>query len=208
MAATQSDLSDLERRAWRYDSQDGIVELLAGFLFLIVARAVVEPQLTWMLALAIFPLRFAAKIMKERFSYPRIGYVKLRNEEGANLGRGMLTYLVGVVLAVAVVLLLLGDLTSWAAWLRWMPAIAGGFTSGGFLYVAQRSGLWRFRVLAAISVGWGVFCAAWLQAPRMLGVQRWAVGFGTLLLIVGAVTFVNFLRTHPVRDAEAPDESA
>ena len=208
MPAMPSTLSDLERRAWRYDSQDGILELLAGFLFLLVARTVVDPHLTWMLALVIFPMRFAARIMKERFAYPRVGYVKLRGEEGSEVGRGMLTYLAGVVLSVALVLLLLGDLTSGAAWMQWMPAIAAGFTSGGFIYLAQRSGLWRFRILAAVCVGWGVLCASWLQAPGMLGVRRWALGFGTLLLLVGGATFANFLRTHPIRDAEAPHGTA
>ncbi len=201
MSAPQAALTDLERRAWRYDAQDGIVELLAGVLFLIVAIAVGDPRMMWMLALSVFPMRVAHKALKERYAYPRVGYVKLRSEEGAEFGRGMLTYVL-VLLAIFVAgMWLLGDITSFAQWRRWFPALAGGYTAGGFIYVAQKAGLARHWILAAVAVAWGVTCAIWLAAPGNLGMQRWAVGFGVLCLVVGTLTFFNFVRTHPVRDA-------
>lgn len=208
MSTPDAALTDLERRAWRYDAQDGIAEVLAGFLFLIVARSVVDPRLAWMLALSVFPLHFARKILKERYSYPRVGYVKLRSEEGAELGRGMLTYVLGLLAIFIVGIWLLGDITNPAQWKRWLPALAGGYSAGGFIYLAQKAGFVRHWVLAAVSVGWGVACAAWLNPPGILGMQRWAVGFGMVCLVVGTVTFFNFLRTHPVRAAGEPNEPA
>jgi len=202
MPQQDAPLDDLERRAWRYDAQDGFVEVLAGVLFFLVARAAVDPHLTWILALAIFPLRFAHKILKERFTYPRVGYVRLRSEESARLGRGILTFLVAVVTLVALGLWLFGDVTSFEQWRRWMPALAGGFTAGGFLYLAGKSGLVRHWALAGVSAGWGVASAAWFPAPGGYPIQRWAVGLGAVCLLVGAVTFARFVRAHPLREAE------
>jgi len=208
MTSSSEPLDSLERRAWRYDAQDGILEILAGFLFFLVARTVVDPHLAWMLALAVFPMRFAHRILKERFTYPRVGYVRLRSEESGDLGRGMLTFLVGVVALVAVGLFLFGDVTSFAEWLRWMPALAGGFTAGAFLYLARKSSLVRYWALAALSAAWGVAVAAWLPAEEGYGVQRWAVGLGAACLVAGAVTFTRFVRSHPRRETEAGDERA
>jgi hypothetical protein len=193
-------LDDLERRSWRYDAQDGLVELLAGILFFFIARSVVDPHLAWVPALLIFPMRWAMKFFKERFSYPRIGYVKLKSEDGAELGRGMLTYLMLVLVIFVVGLALLGDITSWAHWMKWMPALVGGFCSGGFLYMAQKSRLVRHYFLFVFCVGWGIACSL-MQTPfPRAGLQRWALGLGLVCLVMGVATFLVFLRRHPRRD--------
>ena len=71
MTPPTESLDALERRAWRYDAQDGILEILAGFLFFLVARAVVDPHLAWVLALAIFPMRFVRVEAVPRVLFPR-----------------------------------------------------------------------------------------------------------------------------------------
>lgn len=202
-----ADLADFERRAWRYDAQDGILEILSGFLYLIIAGVVAEPRLAWMLALILFPLLFAHRVLKHRYTYPRLGYVKLRSEDGARLGRGMLLYTTVIIAALALGLGVFGDITDLQLWKRCLPALAGAFSAGGFLYLAQRSGLLRHWILAAITAGWGVVCSAWLDAPGLLGIRHWAVGFGAVCLVLGGATFVRFVRTHPVRPAEVSREA-
>jgi len=201
-------LDDLERRSWRYDSQDGLVELLAGIMFFFVARAVVDPHLTWVLALLIFPMRWAFRFFKERFSYPRIGYVKLKSEEGTELGRGMLTYLVLVLLVFVVGLAVVGDITSWAQWMKWMPTLLGGFSSCGFLYMAQKSRLVRHYFLFVFCIGWGIACSLMQTLSPRAGLQRWALGLGLVCLVMGITTFVIFLRRHPRRDQGEVNEHA
>lgn len=208
MDAHSASLQDLERNAWRYDVQDGLLEVVAGFMFLVIARVVADPHLAWMVVVLVFALRFALKVMKERFTYPRIGYVKLRSEDGRKLGLGMLRHVVIVVVTLAVGLWLFSDITSLAAWRRWSPALAGAFSAGGLWYLADKSGLVRHRMLAVICVGWGIVCAAWLDAPGYLGVQRWAVGLGMVCLITGGITFFQFVREHPLRAVEEADDNA
>lgn len=199
-------LDDLERRAFRYDAQDGVMEFLVGVMFFFIARTVVDPHLAWAPALLVFPMRWASRFFKQRFTYPRIGYVKLRGEEASDLGWGMLRYLAVVVLIMAAGLWVFGDITSWSLWKRWLPGLMGAFCAGGFIYVAGKSGLWRHWLLVAISLGWGVACAVWHPGTFRLGLHRWALGLGAASLVMGVVTFLIFLRTHPVREQEVTDE--
>ena len=60
--------TDFRRRAARYDAQDGILEFLAGCLFFFIARAIVDPHLAWVPALLVFPMRWALRFFKERFT--------------------------------------------------------------------------------------------------------------------------------------------
>lgn len=199
-------LDNLEKEAFRYDAQDGLTEFLAGILFFFIARSVVDPHLAWVPALLIFPMRWANRFFKEKFTYPRIGYVKLRSEDGGTLGRGMLGYL-GIVLAVmAIALLLVGDITSWGMWRRWIPALAGGFSSGGFFYLAGRSGMWRHRLLGVFAIGWGIACSLMWTATFREALSRWALGVGLVCLVMGVVVFLVFVKAHPVRDGEVADE--
>ena len=121
-------LDHLEKRAFRYDVQDGFTEFLAGIMFFFVARSAIDPHLAWLPALLIFPMRIGSRFFKEKFTYPRVGYVKLKSESGQKLGRGMLGHLGIVIGIMAVILVLTGGIASWDAWRRWLPALAGGFT--------------------------------------------------------------------------------
>ena len=107
---------------------------------------------------------------------------------------GLLEFFMGIVLffvARAVV-------DPHLAWMRWMPAIMGGFCSGGFLYAAQRSGLPRHYFLFAVCIGWGVACSFLDVDTPYHGIRAWALGLGMLCLLMGISVFLNFLRTHPV----------
>lgn len=201
-------LDHLEKQAFRYDTQDGFTEFLAGIMFFFIARSAVDPHLAWVPALLLFPMRWASRFFKEKFTYPRIGYVKLRSEDSQTLGRGMLGYL-GIVLGImAVGLLLMGGFTSWDMWRQWLPALAGGFASGGFFYLADRSGLWRHRLLGVFVVGWGIACSLLFTTNFREAFSRWALGVGLVTLVMGVVVFLVFQKNHPVRDTGVADEGA
>jgi hypothetical protein len=204
------DLKALQQKAYRYDAQDGLLEFLMGVMLFFVARAVVTPHLAWLPALLIFPMRWALKFFKERFTYPRIGYVKLRTDEETprEFGMGILRYLAVIVLIIGVGLLAFGEVGSWQYWMKWMPAIMGGFCSGGFLYAAQKSGFKRHYFLFLVSIGWGIACSFMNTTTVYHGISRWALGLGLLCLVMGVVIFLNFIRNNPVRPQEVNDVQA
>jgi hypothetical protein len=205
---TDPRLQAAERRAYRYDAQDGLTELMAGIMFFFITRAMIDPHLAWLPALLIFPMRFALKFFKERFTYPRVGYVKLRSEDGKELGRGMLTYLLIILFLAAAALWVFGDITSFTLWKKWMPAIMAGFCSGGFFYMAGKSGFWRHYLLVALCLGWGVACSLQDFPTVYQAIGRWTLGMGLVSLLMGVVVFARFLMTHPVRSREVADEQS
>mgnify|MGYP003643778644 CR=1 FL=1 len=206
--AIDQDLQNLENRAFRYDAQDGLTELLAGTMFFLVSRTIGSPHLAWVPGFLVFPMLMALRFFKQRITWPRIGYVKLRSEKGSDFGRGVLAYLGVVILTLATCLWLFSDITSWDAWRRWLPVLIGGFCSGAFVNMARRSRFWRHWLLALFSVGWGVACSVMDSPSSYEGLRRWALGLGLVSLVVGTVVLVIFVRTHPVRSAEARGDQA
>jgi len=199
-------LDHLERQAWRRDASDGLMEFLAGILFFFVARAMVDPHLAWVPALLLFPMRWANRFFKERFTWPRIGYVKLKSEDSKDFGRGVLTYLAVVFVIYLALLWVFGDITSFQSWRQWLPTLMGGFCSGGFFFAAGKSRLARHYALAIFCIAWGLVCSLPAEPFSTPGIQRWALGLGLVNLLTGVAVFVRFVRRYPVREAEAGDE--
>jgi hypothetical protein len=199
MTVNPADLQDLEQKAHRYDAQDGLTEFLAGIMFFFIARVVAEPHLAWVPALLLFPMRFAYRFFKTRFTYPRVGYVKLKSEAPAEFGRGVLTYLLVVLFLMASALWVFGDITSWKMWMKWMQALLGAFTAGAFISLAGKTRLMRHYVLVAVCLGWSIACSIMEFPTVYLALRRWALGLGLVCLVMGVVVFLIFLRTHPVR---------
>jgi hypothetical protein len=202
------DLNELENRAFRYDAQDGLTEFLAGIMFFFVARAINSPHLAWVPALLVFPMRYALRFFKERFTWPRIGYVKLRGEQKPDFGRGVLAYLAAVIFIMAAAHWIFGDITSWRSWMKWLPALVAGFCSGGFVYMAQRTGFTRHWFLVVVCLGWGVACSVMAVPDAYEALKRWALGLGLVNLLMGTIVLLSFIRTHPVRRQEVGDDQA
>jgi len=184
------------------------MDFVMGIMLFFIARAIVTPHLAWAPALLIFPARFAIKFFKERFTYPRIGYVKLKTDEETprEFGLGVLRYLAIIIFVVGAGLFAFGEIGSMSYWMKWLPAIMGGFCSGGFLYAAQKSGFLRHYFLFLASIGWGVACSFMDSPTAYAGTSRWALGMGLICLVMGLVVFLNFIRVHPLRKTEAGDE--
>ena len=198
------DINRLQNNAFRYDAQDGLTEFLAGIMFFFVARAIESPYLAWVPAVLIFPMRYALRFFKERITWPRIGYVKLRSEQKPDFGRGVLAYLAVVIFIMASGQWLIGDVTARSNWLRWLPLLVAGFCSGGFVYMAQRTGFRRHWFLVAVCLGWGVACSLMGLPNAYAALERWALGLGLVNLLMGLVVMLSFMRTHPVRAADLP----
>jgi len=52
----------------------------------------------------------------------------------------------------------------------------------------------------------GVACSLMDVPSPHHAIQRWTLGLGLVLLVMGTTIFLNFLRTHPVRQPEVNDE--
>lgn len=193
-------LDRIRRDAHREIHRDGLTEVAAGVVLFIIALATGRPAFYWTYLVAIVVLGPGLTRLRARTTYPRIGFAELPNEDRRRLGRGIALWVLGVFLLVAIALALLGALTDHLAWRRAAPALAGLLCAGGFLYLAQRTGLRRHYALTVASVVSGCLLA-W---PRIEGayanVRVWALVMALLCLAVGGLAFRRFLRETPVSE--------
>jgi len=199
-------MSDVKLTAGREAHMDGLTEVMSGFLLFIVALATGRPAFYWTYLVAILLLGPGLQRIRARVTYPRIGYVKLPAENPRRLRSGIAIWVLGVFLAAAVSLALIGHATDNLAWRRLAPAIAGLLFSGGFAYLARQSGLTRHWVLATLSVVTGIA----MVLPRIVepygNLRVWALVMGLLCLLGGAEVLRRFVRDHPLVEERMPDE--
>jgi hypothetical protein len=199
------DLDDLELRTRAAGYDDGLLELFAaGVLLLLAAGWLTAPGLVGLLAavVAIYGWRGVERI-RVRVTYPRIGYFRERSDDPRPSARGMLAFIGGSLVLMVVVVWLTGDLGDAAGWRRAAALVSGITLAGGFWYAADRSRRLRHRLVALWSVASGI--GLWLadSGATYAGVAYHLVGLALPLAVLGAWTLARFLANHPLPGADA-----
>lgn len=199
------DLGDLDRRARAAGYGDGLLELFAAIVLGSLALGwVANPGFVGILAafVAIYGWRVVERV-RQRVTYPRIGYFKDRPDDARSTSRGMLSFIAGSFVLMALVVLVFGDIGEVADWRRAAPLVSGLTIAAGFWYAGTRSGYLRYRAIAA----WSVIAGGllwWLGTGASYATV--AIHLAVLALplaVVGTIVLVRFLRTHPVADDHA-----
>jgi hypothetical protein len=192
----------LMQRARRYWFIDGLVEITAGMLFLLIGlyfylQSLLPPAsfLSTLLTPGLVVLvigggALARKIiqaLKGRLTYRRTGYVSYPAPSRRRR------------IATAGVAMLIAGLTSslfglWKASLAWIPAFSGLVIGMAMLYSAHRFGLGRFYLLAAYSavLGVGATLSGWSEG---LGLAAYYGLMAPALLLCGGLTLSAYLRS-------------
>ncbi|GAG29890.1 unnamed protein product, partial [marine sediment metagenome] len=148
-----------------------------------------------------------AEAVRKRLTYPRIGYVKLREKQTSRAIRGVLLYEFLVLLAAAIALyILFGDIMEFRLWVRWSPLITALLILGLFLNLHDKSGNKRYLALAVLSVLVGLVLSIVsfdISFPYLFGYFDPGVVFyfllmGSVMLSSGFIQFVYFLYRNPV----------
>ena len=195
------DLRRIERNVWRDFCQDGLGDMLLGAHLLVTGLCLASDNAGFV----VFPIIFYTPLLqglKKRFSYPRTGYVELRQGDPQPLPAVILGSLALGLVALVAVLLAAGVLAEPASWYRWMPIMFGIWLAGVFLGLGLRIGLLRYYVVAAVALASGPVFALLPLTGKLenLGLFLTAVGF--VPLAWGAVVFFRFLRQNPVMAEE------
>jgi hypothetical protein len=193
------DLDEIERKMWREANSDGIMELLLGILLFFTAGTWARSNFTVFLALVpIFGNR-VIEALKARFTYPRIGYVELKEEDGKSLGWGILGYVLVVIAVVSIVAAVFygGNQESFDAY-RWVPLAFGTIFLGGMKYLHDKSGdpiayLYSFVTLVA----GGIFTFYGFE-PSKRSIELYLLSLVGFFLLAGLVRLLTFMRRNPV----------
>jgi hypothetical protein len=195
------DAKTVARNLWRDSMQDGLMELLLGIYFL-VTGFVIQANMSALFIIFMAFLPTVAKKMKERFTHPRIGYVKFPDHEKSP-GRRIMAALVAAVIAIAMVIFLarVGEKTQ--VLYKWIVLVPALVLAAGLTFTGQKTGFVRYYLMAALSLVSGLLIPFINLPDRMDAISLYFLIIGLVLLVWGAIVFANFLRTYPIRTEEA-----
>lgn len=199
--ADKIDIDAIERRARRAGYGDGLLELFAATVLFVIALAwVANPSFVGITAafIVLFGWRAVERI-KQRITYPRIGYFQERSDDSRTSGRGMLLFIGGAFLVMFLAVVIFGSVSDAADWRRAAPLVSGITLAAGFWYAGEQSGFIRHRFIAALSVVSGFLLWLFGSGESYAAVVWHLVGLAGPLLLLGLWGLNRFLRSHPVR---------
>jgi len=204
------DLVKLEQATFRTANQDGLTELWMGLMLMTMALVLVQ---TAFVATVAFVIIFQAAInerIKEKYTYPRIGKVKLRDEDKLPSGYGWILVVLTVVPAFAAVVFsprIENELLFLIA--TWAPFILGVGLLQPSKYLVERSALKRYYGLGAIALILGaviVFIDFTTPLDRMI-LYIFLVSISFVLMGIGSL--IRFVMKYPIlATEELSDESS
>lgn len=195
------DAKTIARNLWRDSMQDGLMEMLLGAYFLLTGIVIqADMSALFIVFIAFFPA--LAKKMKERFTYPRIGYVKFPDQD-SNPGRRILAVLLAAVIAVALVVVLAREGEKTQSLYQWVPLLPALVLVAALSFTGQKTGFARYYVMAAFSLVAG-FAVPFVDLPnKMDNIALYLLVVSPVFLVWGAAIFLHFVRTYPIRTEEA-----
>ncbi len=198
-------LKDMERRANQLLSQDGLVEILLGAILFVSSASFVKSG-SWVPFLPIYVI-FMKNIIegfRKRFTYPRIGYVKMPDETSTDIGTGILKYM-GIVMVVLVmgILLLYGRLHSDLIY-QWTPTGIGLFLAGALYYMYSSTGD-RINLVHIGVVVLGGFAFSLRSLEGKVGIQFYLLSMAGFFIVVGMMRFILFTQRHPMMEASGDE---
>jgi hypothetical protein len=193
------DLNEVERKVHRAFNQDGLIYLFMGILLTLVGLSFVNERLSWLGGTAVL-LIFPIEILRRRITYPRIGYVRFDLPKGFT--RGILGFVV-IAVTVLSVLAFAGD----GRFQRYLPLAISITMSLAFFFGASMQGLrLRDRVIIALMVVSGIGVTAVFEDWHWgTAVQMWLIAL--LLIIIGVIDLVRFVRRYPVMNETTQESS-
>jgi len=191
------DLKEIEQKTFRDCYQDGLLELVMGICMVTMSTRLISPVLVFMLALPVLLFGPVLVAMKKRFTYPRIGYVKLIPEKPKEVLRAIFLITLIVIVVMAVAFLLSGDIRDFNLWLKWIPVWGGVVLAGMFSSFSSKSGCARYYIFALWSLISGLVLSILHFEAVETGILLYFLVMGCLLIPWGLVTFIRFLHKYP-----------
>ena len=183
-------VKEIEKNTRSALRQDGLATIVAGFAFAIMAPFFLDGRLGFLLILGTGLYVFLPEVLRRRFVYPRIGYVKFAKKRS----KAWKLILSVLLLLVFVIVLKLSAYT-------WLLPFYLGLV---FALMALTIGyLYRTRVEYMLA---GIICVSGLigliatvrgnDPGAVVAFQLWILG--GILILVGAVQFMLFIKKNPL----------
>jgi len=196
------DLKEMKQRANKLLSQDGLMELLLGaILFVSSASFSGKPVFTPFLGLYVIFLNGILEGFRKRFTYPRIGYVKLADDDSKETGYGILTFVGVAGVALSLFIYLAYGTISGELIYRWLPMLIGMILFGAFQYTLSKTVDNTYYIYILAVLGGGLAFSLKDFADPKMGIQLYLLLMSGMFIVAGIARFIAFTKKHPVREA-------
>jgi MFS family permease len=200
-------LKEMGKKSWRYSMQDGLMEVFLGIL--LVGIGILLPSAFGAIYAAffiIFGIR-ALEFIREKFTYPRIGRVKVLEDEPKTTVKGIFTYMfiVAAIMAVAI-FVVFGEINADLIY-RSTPIFFAIMILGAMTYAHGKSGSQRFYVYAVLALVTAPVFSFINFEGRFTNIGYYLLFIGFIFLIIGLIIFIRFLRKYPLQREEIIDDN-
>jgi hypothetical protein len=187
--------------------QDGFTEILLGTIFLVLPAILIQPGfLSIFVVFYIIFMPQAVEVIRKKYTYPRIGYVKLREDESPKISlRVVIAVLLVFITIIAVLYLAFIDIIDRFFIWKWMPAVFGFIMWGPSLYLRGKTGQRIYYLPAILLSATGVAISLVDYLTAEVGTSLFMVGWGLVFIGFGFVRFLLFIRKYPILDNPEDD---
>ncbi len=201
------DLKELERNAFRTAFQDGMTDVMLGSVMVVLSLVPLFESLAlkrpfgYLISFAILAAVWAEiKVIKTRFITPRLGLVTFSSARKNRMKRARVALAVMVLVTVGLVIL---TATGTLQGVIGVPSAWRSYLFIGAIFVVTLSLLAFFLDNPRLYL-YGWFFAAmypfseWLAAKTDWVFPSGETIFGIIIVFIGIMTYIHFLRQHPL----------
>ncbi|MFX1603233.1 MAG: hypothetical protein ACFFCK_07075 [Promethearchaeota archaeon] len=198
----EKDLRFVEQASFRELMQDGFTELLLGLILASMPLFVLQPG--FISIFVVFYIIFLPpffEMIRKKYIYPRIGYVKLYEDEPPRVTVRFVAVLVLLVVSVAAIIYSVGtgiideDLVY-----RWIPAAFGLIMWVPSGYLKEKSGQNRYYLFGALMTITGVLVGVTPTVDPNIVSPIYFIVWGFSFMMLGSVRYSLFVRRFPIVD--------
>ncbi|MHA2107890.1 MAG: hypothetical protein ACW99R_09325 [Candidatus Hodarchaeales archaeon] len=198
------DLKEISQNVHRHEYVDGFMFIFIGFILFITAGIInLHPVFNSILIISFIACFPISKALRSRFTYPRIGYFKVKSEDLKKVFPGILLFTSGIIIVFLILLIIFanGDpevIYDDENWYRFLPIVFGVIMFGPSLDLVDKTGQRIYYSIGMFSSILGLIIA-WINFQNgKFGLTIYLVLLGSISLIIGLITFVRFIKKYPI----------
>lgn len=199
------DLEKIEQKTYGEFMIDGITEILAGLVLILMPLVFLKSIFVVYIPFFILFGHRAIEKIRERTTYPRIGRVEFKREDEKTDYSVKQSFLVLVLFLLGTVLITFtvmsfveGEILAAHLWYKWVPLMFGLIMFGPSLFLVEKTGQRQYYLFGVFATILGFMVSVHTFSDVKVGMLLYFFALGVLVLFFGISKYIWFIRNYPV----------